>query len=85
MPDVLLFNKETDALWVIEAVTSDGEVDYHKQERMTEFAERNQKSGIGFTTAYETWKYAGARHSYPNAVKAGSNLIKSCFRAFSLS
>ena len=30
MPDALLWNKETDALWVIEAVCSDGEVDLHK-------------------------------------------------------
>ena len=30
MPDVLLWNRKTDRLWVIEAVTSDGEVDQHK-------------------------------------------------------
>src|SRR5207245_1215690 len=29
MPDILLWNPKTEALWVIEAVTSDGEVDLH--------------------------------------------------------
>jgi hypothetical protein len=30
MPDVLLWNPGTNELWVIEAATSDGEVDAHK-------------------------------------------------------
>ncbi|WBX86424.1 BsuBI/PstI family type II restriction endonuclease [Sphingosinicella microcystinivorans] len=34
MPDVLLWHPETDWLWVIEAVTSDGEVDAHKVKGM---------------------------------------------------
>ncbi len=61
MPDALLWNPETDHLWVIEAVTSDGEVDAHKVEQMTRLAERCGKAGIGFTTTYRTWKEAAAR------------------------
>lgn len=61
MPDVLLWNSKTDWLWVIEAVTSDGEVDAHKVAGMTRFAERCGKKGVGFTTAYRTWKEAAAR------------------------
>lgn len=63
MPDVLLWNPTTDMLWVIEAVTSDGEVDIHKKVSMTAFANRHGKSGIGFTTTYPTWKKAAERQS----------------------
>src|SRR5690606_28545868 len=41
MPDVLLCNDETDALWVVEAVTSDGEVDHHKVDQLTALARRS--------------------------------------------
>lgn len=61
MPDVLLWNPKTDGIWVIEAVTSDGEVDNHKVKKMQKFAEKNEKSGVGFTTAYKTWKRAAER------------------------
>jgi hypothetical protein len=60
-PDVLLWNPESDWLWVIEAVTSDGEVDPYKVEKMTGVATRSGKAGIGFTTTYQTWKSAAAR------------------------
>lgn len=63
MPDALLWNPDTDHLWVIEAVTSDGEVDFHKVAQMTALAERCGKSGVGFTTTYRTWKEAAARQS----------------------
>lgn len=63
MPDVLLWNPETNKLWVIEAVTSDGEVDNHKKSSLTEFAERNGKAGVGFTTTYPTWKKTAERQT----------------------
>tara|TARA_R110001583_G_scaffold76235_1_gene208928 strand:- start:17317 stop:18315 length:999 start_codon:yes stop_codon:yes gene_type:complete len=63
MPDVLLLNRKTNKLWVIEAVTSDGEVDIHKKQSLEAFAKRNGKSGVGFTTTYLTWKAAAARQS----------------------
>ncbi len=61
MPDVLLHNRETDELWDIEAVTSDGEVDEQRVRGMCAFADRNNKETIYFTTAYPTWKLAGQR------------------------
>lgn len=61
MPDVLLWHPNTDWLWVIEAVTSDGEVDAHKVRGMQAFAARCGKAGVGFTTAYRTWREAAAR------------------------
>jgi hypothetical protein len=63
MPDVLLHSRELNELWVIEAVTSDGEVDEHKQRRMVEFTNRNGKEAVGFTTAYPTWKVAAKRQA----------------------
>jgi hypothetical protein len=61
MPDILLWNRDQDTLWVIEAVTSDGEVDLHKLRSLTGLAQRSGKKGIGFTTAYSTWKDAATR------------------------
>lgn len=61
MPDALLWNPVMDHLWVIEAVTSDGEVDAHKVAQMNRLAERCGKAGVGFTTTYRTWKEAAAR------------------------
>lgn len=63
MPDILLWNPELDSLWVIEAVTSDGEVDNHKKSSLQRFAERHNKSSIGFTTTYPTWRKVAERQS----------------------
>lgn len=72
MPDVLLWNRQTDALWVIEAVTSDGEVDHHKVDQVRAFAMRNGKSTVGFTTAYPTWKVAAQRQGRHKNVAPGT-------------
>jgi len=63
MPDVLLWNQQVNSLWVIEAVTSDGEVDIHKFQQMTSVGRRSGISSIGFTTAYPTWRTAASRQS----------------------
>ena len=74
MPDVLLWHKDTNALWVVEAVTSDGEVDLHKVKSLTEFARRHGKEGIGFTTAYATWKDAAARQGKHKNIAPGTRI-----------
>lgn len=61
MPDVLLWNPESDSIWIIEAVTSDGEVDTHKVGQLLSFADQHGKPEVGFTTAYETWRDAARR------------------------
>lgn len=62
MPDVLLWHPGKHRLWVIEAVTSDGEVDIHKVQKVTELARRcGITGGVGFTTTYRTWREAAAR------------------------
>jgi len=72
MPDVLLYNPLNNFLWVIEAVTSDGEVDNHKMNSLNAFAIRNNKAGIGFTTTYPTWKKAAERQSSLKNLANGS-------------
>lgn len=61
MPDILLWNPRTDSIWVVEAVTSDGEVDTHKVEQLAKLARIHGKAEVGFTTAYDTWKDAARR------------------------
>lgn len=72
MPDILLWNQKTDKLWVVEAVTSDGEVDRHKVESLTRLAERSGKKGIGFTTAYTTWRDAATRQGKHKNIAPGT-------------
>jgi hypothetical protein len=68
MPDLLLVNGALTELWVVEAVTSDGEVDNHKKKQMTAFAQKHGMK-VGFTTAYPTWKKVAERQK-----KTGNNL-----------
>jgi hypothetical protein len=72
MPDVLLWDRETDALWIIEAVTSDGEVDQHKVDQVRAFAARNGKTLVDFTTAYPTWKVAAQRQGRHKNIAPGT-------------
>ena len=74
MPDVLLWNPETDELWVIEAVTSDGEVDKRKVDRLTAFAARHDKKAIHFTTAYQSWRAAATRQGRHKNIPDGTYL-----------
>jgi hypothetical protein len=74
MPDILLWNKTTDELWVIEAVTSDGEVDLHKVGQLSRLAQRSGKPRIRFTTAYQTWKVAALRQSRHKNLPPGTYL-----------
>ncbi len=72
MPDVLLWCRQTDKLWVIEAVTSDGEVDLHKVAALQRMAKRCDKAGVDFTTTYLTWKDAAARQGKHGNIAVGT-------------
>ena len=72
MPDILLWNQKIDKLWVVEAVTSDGEVDRHIVESLTLLAERSGKKPIGFTTAYMTWRAAATRQGKHKNIAPGT-------------
>lgn len=62
-PDILLWSRATDSLWAIEAVTSDGEVDSSKVEKLTRLAVRHGKRSINFTTSYMDWRTVASRQS----------------------
>ncbi len=72
MPDVILWNRKTDAVWIIEAVTSDGEVDQHKVDRVLAWAKCHGKTSVGFTTAYPTWKVAAQRQGRHKNIAPGT-------------
>jgi hypothetical protein len=72
MPDAILWNRKTDAVWIIEAVTSDGEVDQHKVDRVMAWAKRHGKTSVGFTTAYPTWKVAAQRQGRHKNIAPGT-------------
>jgi hypothetical protein len=74
MPDLLLYNPTTNSLWVVEAVTSDGEVDHHKVSRVQEMCNRLGKDDVGFTTAYRSWKDAAARQGRVKNIHPGTYL-----------
>ena len=64
MPDVLLWNPKERSFWIIEAVTSDGEVDLHKVQQINRMINRSRKnSRVGFTTVYRTWKNTASRQA----------------------
>lgn len=75
MPDVLLVNRNEMSFWIIEAVTSDGEVDLHKVAQTSTFVRRSHpKATIGFTTAYRTWREAAGRQSQHKNLAPGTFL-----------
>jgi hypothetical protein len=75
MPDVLLASRAGKAFWIIEAVTSDGEVDLHKVAQATRFIRRARPDAtIGFTTAYRSWREAAARQSQHKNLAPGTFL-----------
>lgn len=72
-PDVLLWNKDRDAFWVTEAVTSDGEVDQTKVEAVEAMlARRGRPVQVGFTTAYLTWQDVARRQKRVGNLAPGS-------------
>jgi hypothetical protein len=68
----LLWNEESNELWCIEAVTSDGEVDSHKAEQLSRMANRCGKKRVGLTTTYRTWKAAASRQEANRNLATGS-------------
>jgi hypothetical protein len=61
MPDLVLWHPESDAIWIVEAVTSDGEVDNQKLAAVQAWLSRHHKTLSGATTAYPSWRVAAAR------------------------
>lgn len=75
MPDILLWDSVADAFWIIEAVTSDGEVDLQKVDQIHRFIHRSRPNTfVGFTTVYRTWKEAAARQGREKNLAPGTCL-----------
>ena len=72
MPDVILWDHDRRYLWIIEAVTSDGEVDGHKVKNLVQLAKRSGIRHIGFTTAYRDWKTAAKRQGKHKNLVSGT-------------
>ncbi|WP_430518461.1 BsuBI/PstI family type II restriction endonuclease [Aliivibrio sp.] len=47
LPDLFFWSEELDALWIFDAVTTDGEVDYARQQGFIAFAKINGKNRTG--------------------------------------
>lgn len=73
-PDGLLVNDADREVWIIDAVTSDGEVDENRAaDFVGAFSERGY-TVAGFTTAYRTWQDMAKRQDHARNLAFGSNL-----------
>lgn len=78
-PDAILINPETNTLWFIEAVTSDGEADQHKVDGLKAICINSGKNYGGVTTTYETFKRFAARQQSENNLARDTYVwIKEC-------
>lgn len=70
--DAMLVNERAKKIWIVDAVTSDGEVD---ETRAADFREQLGERGYevaGMTTAYETWQRAAARQKGQGNLAVGT-------------
>jgi BsuBI/PstI restriction endonuclease domain len=73
-PDALLVDDNAHEVWIVDAVTSDGEVDENRAEDFIDaFAQRGWNVA-GFTTAYRTWADLVRRQSGWRNLAHGTNL-----------
>lgn len=78
-PDAILINPDTNTLWFIEAVTSDGEADQHKVDGLKAICANSGKNYGGVTTTYETFKRFAARQQSENNLARDTYVwIKEC-------
>lgn len=73
-PDVIMFDAKARAIWCVESVTSDGEVDQHKVDNLLKLCERSKLKLAGLTTAYRTWRDAYRRQSKHKNLAPGTYL-----------
>lgn len=73
-PDVVLLDAKARALWCVESVTSDGEVDQHKVDNVLALCKRSELKLAGLTTAYRTWRDAYRRQSKHKNLAPGTYL-----------
>jgi hypothetical protein len=62
-PDAILFDPIEQAVWFVDAVISDGEIDEPRAKDLRLWAKKRGYRIGGMTTAYETWKRASSRQT----------------------
>jgi hypothetical protein len=73
-PDVILVNEKENALWFIEAVTSDGEVDLQKMQGLQKICNKCGKKLGGATTTYSNYKTFAVRQAKNKNLTTGSHV-----------
>lgn len=60
-PDLIFWNEETNTLWILEAVTTEGIIDTPRKQRLEKWVRRgNADVLIQYVTAFVTWKVAAS-------------------------
>jgi hypothetical protein len=60
-PDLVFWNEDTDTLWIVEAVTTEGIIDTPRKQRLETWVRRgNVSTKIEYVTAFVTWKVAAS-------------------------
>jgi hypothetical protein len=62
-PDAILFHPTGQAVWFVDAVISDGEIDEPRAKDLRLWTEKRGYRVGGMTTAYETWKRTSSRQA----------------------
>jgi len=73
-PDAILVRDSDNSIWFVDAVTSDGEIDTTRHGELDEWARGRGYTPRGYTTAYATWKRAGARQGKMQNLAVGSTI-----------
>lgn len=73
-PDAILVNSPQRAVWFIDAVTSDGEIDEQRAQDLRLWAEQKGYQVAGMTTAYASWKRAGSRQASRGNLAVGTTI-----------
>jgi hypothetical protein len=73
-PDAILVDSRTRTLWFVDAVTSDGEIDEPRARDLRDWAEQRGYEVAGMTTAYASWKKAGARQASRGNLATGTTI-----------
>lgn len=73
-PDAILVRDSDRSIWFVDAVTTDGEVDTTRHRELDEWARERGYTPTGYTTAYATWKRAGARQGKTQNLATGTTM-----------
>ena len=74
-PDAILANPGVCELWVVDAITNDGEVDVERRTAISAWAKRHGWYVGGFVTAYLDWRYAAQRQGRMKNIAVGTYIV----------